>query len=74
MLEALKAPQVVTEDGKTTLKFDLGLDSDNDGEKSFSAGLFVELNHKEAASEAVKKILENAKVPQVIKDLLGKLG
>ncbi len=71
-MEALKAPQITTENGKTTLKFDLGLDIDQDGQKSLSAGLFIELDHKEAASEAVKKILENASVPQVIKDLLGK--
>ncbi len=71
-MEGLKAPTVETADGKTVLKFDLGLDLDQDGQKSLAAGLFVELNHKEAASEAIKKVLENASVPQVIKDLLAK--
>lgn len=72
MLEGLQAPKVVTENGKTTLKFDLGVDMDHDGQKSLSAGFFVELDHKEAGSEALKKVLDSTKVPQVIKDLLGK--
>jgi len=64
-------PTIVHENGKFTLKYDIGLDLNNDGQKSVVAGFYVESNEKEVIEEVIAKVLANANLPDWAKALIG---
>jgi hypothetical protein len=70
-MENLPKPVITNENGKMQLKYAVGVDTDKDGQMAMSVNLVLELDQKEVAEEAVKKLLANANIPQWLKDLLG---
>lgn len=65
----MKAPEIIETEEKIMAKYSYDLDKDADGVSSVSAGVYVELNKKEALDEAVKAIIESS-APQWLKDLI----
>lgn len=64
-------PEFSQADGKLQLKYGVGLDLNDDGAKSISASLVLEVDEKEAAKEVVAKVLGSANLPEWLKGLLG---
>ncbi len=71
-IQKLGSPEIETKDGKTTLKWNIGVDTDKDSVNAASFGIYAEVNHGESLNEAIGAILKNVNVPQAIKDLLPK--
>lgn len=70
-MENLPKPVITNENGKMQLKYAVGIDTDKDGTMAMSVNLVLELDQKEVAEEAVKKLIATANAPAWLKDLLG---
>lgn len=64
-------PVITNENGKMQIKYDIGLDSNNDGQKAVSIGLVIEADQKEIAEEVVAKVLQGANLPEWLKQIIG---
>lgn len=70
-MENLPKPVITNENGKMQLKYAVGIDTDKDGQMAMSVNLVLELDQKEVAEEAVKKLIATANLPVWLKELLG---
>jgi len=70
-MNGLPTPVITNENGKMQMKYAIGVDTDKDGQMALSVNLVLELDQKEVAEEAVKKLLATSNIPQWLKDLLG---
>jgi hypothetical protein len=64
-------PTIVHENDKFTVKYDIGLDLNNDGQKSVVAGFYIEATEKEVMEEVIAKVLANTNLPDWAKALIG---
>lgn len=64
-------PVITNENGKMQVKYAVGVDTDGDGKMAVSINLVLEVDQKEVAEEAIKKVLASTSLPQWLKDLIG---
>lgn len=66
----LGKPEIVDSADSVMAKYSVEVDSDADGIAAVKAGIFIELNKKEALDEAVQKVVASSSLPDWLKNAI----